>query len=241
MLTIWSIVLNQRMTDLESRKVESRIVLFDLDGTFADTAPDLAHALNQTLHLHGESTISLEQIRPAVSHGGIALIKLGFGIEPDNDGFEEKRQDLLRFYVEDICRHTTLFPGMELLLEQLDQHQIPWGIVTNKPEWLTNPLMEQLQMTARAACIVSGDTTANSKPHPEPILYACEQAGGHNPSECIYIGDAKRDIEAGNCAGTTTLIAMFGYIDEDDNPEEWGADGAIDHPAQILEWLDLPV
>ncbi len=228
------------MSEGDQQQGQSRIVLFDLDGTFADTAPDLAHALNQTLQLHGEPTLSLEQIRPAVSHGGIALIKLGFQIEPDATGFESKRQELLQFYIQDICRHTTLFPGMGQLLDQLDRHRIPWGIVTNKPEWLTNPLMEQLQMVKRAACIVSGDTTANSKPHPEPILYACEQAGGHHPSECIYVGDAKRDIEAGNSAGTTTLIAMFGYIDDDDNPEEWGADGAIKHPAQILEWLGLP-
>ncbi len=228
------------MSEHNQQQGKSRIVLFDLDGTFADTAPDLAHALNQTLQLHGEPTLSLEQIRPAVSHGGIALIKLGFQIEPDDAGFESKRQDLLRFYIQDICRHTTLFPGMEQLLEQLDKLQIPWGIVTNKPEWLTNPLMEQLQMVERAACIVSGDTTANPKPHPEPILYACEQAGGHNPSECIYVGDARRDIEAGNSAGTTTLVAMFGYIDDADNPDDWGADGAIEHPAQILEWLDLP-
>jgi len=229
------------MSELNLQQGRNRIVLFDLDGTFADTAPDLAHALNQTLQLHGEPTMSLEQIRPAVSHGGVALIKLGFHIEPDDDGFESKRKDLLRLYEQDICRHTSLFPGMETLLEHLDNIRIPWGIVTNKPEWLTNPLMEQLQMVERAACIVSGDTTANPKPHPEPILYACKQAGGHNPSECIYVGDAKRDIEAGNRAGTTTLVARFGYIDDNDNPDDWGADGAIDHPAQILEWLDPPV
>ncbi|MCP4127092.1 MAG: HAD hydrolase-like protein, partial [Gammaproteobacteria bacterium] len=152
------------MSEGGQQQGRSRIVLFDLDGTFADTAPDLAHALNQTLQLHGEPTLSLEQIKPAVSHGGIALIKLGFQIEPDTTGFESKRQELLQFYIQDICRHTTLFPGIQQLLDQLDRHRIPWGIVTNKPEWLTNPLMEQLQMVKRAACIVSGDTTANPKP-----------------------------------------------------------------------------
>lgn len=228
------------MTDTDLQNSRIKIILFDLDGTFADTAPDLAHALNQTLQLYGEPTLSLEQIRPAVSHGGIALIQLGFRLDPDDDGFEAKRQDLLRFYLQDICRHTTLFPGMEQLLEQLDERRIPWGIVTNKPGWLTNPLMDQLHMTRRAACIVSGDTTANSKPHPEPILYACKLAGGHDPAECMYVGDAQRDIEAGNSAGATTLIAMFGYIDDRDKPDEWGADGRIEHPSQILEWLDLP-
>ncbi len=218
----------------------AKIVLFDLDGTFADTAPDLAHALNRTLERHGRTAMSLEQIQPGVSHGSYALIRIGFGIEPDDERFEPLRQELLGFYIENICQHTTLFPGMEELIAELEARQIPWGIVTNKPEWLTNPLMEKLDMTKRAACIVSGDTTANSKPHPDPILHACMVAGGHDPADCIFVGDAKRDIEAGNSAGTTTLVAMFGYIDAMDNPEEWEADGYVEHPSQILDWLDPP-
>jgi phosphoglycolate phosphatase len=217
----------------------AKIVLFDLDGTFADTAPDLAHALNQTLELHGKPSMSLEKIKPGVSHGSMALIKLGFGIDQEDSRFESLRQELLQFYIDNICLHTTLFPGMEDLIQLLDEKDIPWGIVTNKPEWLTNPLMEQLAMTDRAACIVSGDTTSNSKPHPEPILHACRLAGGHNPADCIYVGDAKRDIEAGNSAGTTTLVAMFGYVIPDDHPEEWDADGYIDHPSEILDWLNI--
>lgn len=216
----------------------ANIVLFDLDGTFADTAPDLAHALNQTLVRHGKPAMSLEEVRPGVSHGSFALIKLGFGIDQDDSRFESLRQELLQFYIDNICLHTTLFPGMEDLILQLEEKDIPWGIVTNKPGWLTNPLMQQLDMTRRAACIVSGDTTPYSKPHPEPILHACRLAGGHEPADCIYVGDAKRDIEAGNSAGTTTLVAMFGYVDSDDKPEEWEADGHIDHPSEILSWLD---
>ncbi len=215
----------------------SKLLLLDLDGTFADTAPDLANALNKTLELHGRPCMSLEQIRPAVSHGSFALIRLGFGMDPDDSRFEPLRQDLLGFYTDNICLHTTLFPGMEELIDKLDANHTPWGIVTNKPEWLTNPLMKQLGMDKRAACVVSGDTTANPKPHPEPILYACKQAGNHDPADCIFVGDAKRDIEAGNRAGTTTLVAMFGYIDPEDRPEEWDADGYVEHPAQILEWL----
>lgn len=218
----------------------ANIVLFDLDGTFADTAPDLAHALNQTLELHGKPPMSLEQISPAVSHGSPALIRLGFRIDSDDSRFEPLRQELLEFYTKDICLHTKLFPGMEDLIKKLEEKLIPWGIVTNKPEWLTNPLMEQLKLTERASCIVSGDTTSNSKPHPEPILHACRLAGGHDPADCIYVGDAKRDIEAGNSAGTTTLVAMFGYIDPEDNPREWQADGYVEHPSQIFDWLDLP-
>jgi phosphoglycolate phosphatase len=218
----------------------AKIVLFDLDGTFADTAPDLAYALNQTLELHGKPAMSLEEIRPGVSHGSVALIKIGFGIEPDDSRFESLRQELLQFYIDNICLNTTLFPGMEELIQQLDEQDIPWGIVTNKPEWLTNPLMQQLDLTKRAACIVSGDTTPHSKPHPEPILHACRLAGGHDPADCIYVGDAQRDIEAGNSAGSTTLVAMFGYVDANDNPEKWQADGQIDHPSEILNWVESP-
>jgi N-acetyl-D-muramate 6-phosphate phosphatase len=228
------------MSEKQARKGRFKLVLFDLDGTFADTAADLAHALNQTLELHGEPTLSLEQVRPAASNGSIALIRLGFNIEPEDSRFESLRQELLRFYIQDICLHTTLFPGMDQLLQQLEANRIPWGIVTNKPEWLTNPLMQQLKMSERAACIVCGDTTPHPKPHPEPILHACKLAGGHDPAACLYIGDAKRDVEAGNSAGATTLIALFGYIDKNDNPEEWGADGVIEHPSQIIAWLDLP-
>jgi phosphoglycolate phosphatase len=218
---------------------EIKVVLFDLDGTFADTAPDLADALNRTLQLHGREPLSLEQIRPAVSHGGAALIRTGFGITPEDERFEPLRQDLLRFYQENLSRHTTLFPGMAELIDRLERDGIRWGIVTNKPSWLTDPLMQQLGLTHRAACIVSGDTTNNSKPHPEPILHACQLAGG-TPEECLYVGDAERDIAAGNNAGTATLIALFGYIGEDDRPSEWQADGEIMHPSDILDWLDLP-
>lgn len=212
------------------------MVLFDLDGTFADTAPDLAYALNRTLESHGREPLSLEQIRPAASHGGIALIRLGFGLQPQDEGFEALRQEFLRFYRDHLCRETTLFPDMPQLLEELERRGIHWGIVTNKPAWLTDPLMEQLGMSERAACIVSGDTTGNSKPHPEPILHACRLAGGR-PEECLYVGDAQRDIEAGRNAGTTTLVALFGYLGEEDHPETWGADGTVAQPSDILGWL----
>ena len=137
-------------------------MLFDLDGTFADTAEDLADALNETLELHGREPLPHASIRPVVSHGGIALIRLGFGIEPGATDFETKRQDLLRFYERNICRKTRLFQGLEDVLDRLDRHASPWGIVTNKPAGLTDPLMAALGMTGRAASIVSGDTCPNS-------------------------------------------------------------------------------
>ncbi len=215
-----------------------RIVLFDLDGTFADTAPDLANALNRTLENHGRERLPLEQIRPAVSHGAAALIRLGFGLQPGDEPFESLRQELIGYYSEALSRETTLFPGMKEVLEQLESRGLRWGIVTNKPARLTDPLMEQLGMHERAACIVSGDTTANSKPHPEPILHACRLAGG-TPEQCLYVGDARRDIEAGHNAGTKTLVALFGYLGEEDQPEEWAADAQVEQPTDILEWLGI--
>jgi phosphoglycolate phosphatase len=226
---------------LPGDRARFRLVLFDLDGTFADTAPDLAYALNQTLERHGRAAIAFEHIRPQVSHGGAALIRLGFQIEPGHAAFEGYRQELLDCYQQNLSRHTSLFPGMEDLLEQMEKHGILWGIVTNKPAWLTDPLMEQLGFTGRAACIISGDTTENRKPHPGPILHACQMLD-IAPGEALYVGDAQRDIEAGSRAGSATLAALFGYIGETDQPGQWGANGSIDHPLQILGWLglDLP-
>lgn len=213
-----------------------RCVLFDLDGTFADTAPDLGNALNRTLEKHGQRPMPLAEIRPHVSHGGAALIRLGFGEQLDESVAETYRQDLLDFYLQDICRDTCLFPGIEQLVDDLEQQNIRWGIVTNKPAFLTDPLMLKLGYQHRAACIVSGDTTSQRKPHPESILLACKLAQ-RQPAESLYVGDAQRDIEAGNRAGTLTLTALFGYIGQHERPLEWNADGAIEHPSEILNWL----
>jgi len=207
-------------------------VLFDLDGTFADTAPDLAAALNFALQQAGRAPLPYEAIRPHVSHGAGALLKLGFGEAP-GDG---PREHLLRFYRDNITRHTTLFPGIGHVLATLESAGIPWGIVTNKPAYLTDPLMAGLGLSERAGCIISGDTTPNKKPHPEPILLACRLIGVE-PGDCLYVGDAARDIEAGRNAGTLTLAALFGYLAAEDRPAEWGADGMIDRAEEILGWL----
>jgi phosphoglycolate phosphatase len=215
-----------------------KTVLFDLDGTLADTAPDLAFALNETLKLNNKAPLPFETIRPVVSHGGIALVKLGFGIGPEHSDYATIRQQLLDIYMANIANQTTLFEGMEELLQQLEQRKILWGVVTNKPAWLTEPLMDALSLTQRAASIVSGDTLPENKPHPAPVLYACEQTGS-KPHECLYVGDAERDIEAGRRAGLKTLAALFGYIQDGDDPALWQADAMINSPLEVLDWLDI--
>ncbi|HIE54929.1 MAG TPA: HAD family hydrolase [Chromatiaceae bacterium] len=212
---------------------ETRAVLFDLDGTLADTAPDLAFALNQTLAAFGQPPLPFETIRPVVSHGGMALIRLGFGLEPDAPGFEERRQYLLRIYLDNICRDTRLFPGMEQVLEQLARQRIPWGIVTNKPAWLTEPLLERLPMPVQPSCTVSGDTCPERKPHPMPLLHACKLIGSR-PEHSLYVGDAERDMTAGKAAGMTTVCACFGYLLPEDRPETWPADVRIEAPEALL-------
>ncbi|MCW9025338.1 MAG: HAD-IA family hydrolase [Gammaproteobacteria bacterium] len=213
-----------------------KTVLFDLDGTLADTAPDLAAALNSVLVNNGRESLPYETIRPVVSHGGQALIKLGFQLESDDPGFDPLRQELLDYYQQNIATHTCLFPGMDTILEIIENSGLNWGVVTNKPAWLTEPLMEALHLSQRAASIVSGDTLDERKPHPAPLLYACEQAGS-KAKECLYVGDAERDIIAGNRAGMTTLVALFGYLDETDTPNKWNADAMIHTPEEILHWL----
>ena len=211
-------------------------VLFDLDGTLADTAPDLAHALNRTLEHYGQPALPFEAIRPVVSHGGIALIRRGFGMEPEDEGFEERRQHLLEVYLNNICTHTRLFPGMDTVLARLCARNMPWGVVTNKPSWLTDPLMAALPMPCSTEVIVSGDTLPQRKPHPAPLLHAAETLGTA-PAHCLYVGDAERDIEAGRTAGMMTACALFGYLGKTDRPEDWGADLWLRQPGDLLEYL----
>ena len=228
-----------------------RTVLFDLDGTLADTAPDLAHTLNTLLAEEDRAKLPYETIRPQVSHGTGALVRLGFGDVAGDDSrdgggrtasgtaveeFERLRQRFLVLYAENLVRETRLFPGMPELLAEIKRRGLNWGIVTNKPAFLTEPLVTQLGLPWPPASIVSGDSTNNRKPHPEPMLLACTQAGSE-PAQCLYVGDAERDIEAGRRAGMRTLVALFGYISKEERPERWGADGLIRAPREILDWL----
>jgi N-acetyl-D-muramate 6-phosphate phosphatase len=203
-----------------------KAVLFDLDGTLADTAPDLANALNQVLIENNKPPLTFEEIRPIVSHGGIALIRLGFNIEPDQPKFENYRNRLLTIYEQNICQHTVLFPGLDKLLLQLEQHNILWGVVTNKPDWLSKPLIKHLNLTHRIASLVCGNTLTERKPHPAPLLHACKEMN-ISPEQCIYIGDAARDIEAGKRAGMLTIAAAYGYIEDHDPAENWQAEHIV--------------
>lgn len=216
-----------------------KTVLFDLDGTLIDTAPDMANALNILLQEEGQPVLPFEHIRPVVSNGSLALVKLGFGEDIDGEPLERLKKRYLEIYQQHLCEDSKLFDGMDNLLRQIEAQDMNWGVVTNKPAWLTDPLMEQMGLFDRAACIVSGDTTKNRKPHPEPMYHAC-LAAGSKPFECIYVGDHKRDIQAGNNAGMTTIVALFGYINADDNIADWGADIAIEHPQEIIAHLGTP-
>ncbi|NOY62676.1 MAG: HAD-IA family hydrolase [Gammaproteobacteria bacterium] len=213
-------------------------MLFDLDGTLADTARDLAAALNSVLEEEQRAPLPFAQIRPHVSNGAAALITFGFGtgLDAQSPHFTQLRQRLVDIYASRLTEETTLFPGMGSLLEYIEQHGMKWGIVTNKPAFLTEPLMDQLGLSARCCCIVSGDSTANRKPHPEPLLYACRLAASRAP-HCVYIGDAERDIQAGRRAGMRTIVALFGYIDANDTPSNWGADYLVQAPHEIQPWL----
>ena len=213
-----------------------KTVFFDLDGTFADTAPDLAAALNQLLTEHDKPALPFDVIRPAVSLGGNAMIQLAFSIDEESNEFMNLRKRFLEIYNHRMHSSTTLFDGIDEVINRLESDNISWGIITNKPTWLTEPLMEQLEMLNRAACIVCGDTTEHRKPHPAPMLHACKITKSE-PGNAVYVGDAERDIEAGRAAGMYTLLALYGYIGINEKPETWQADGLIDHPQEIIPWI----
>jgi len=198
------------------------LVLFDLDGTLVDTAPDMVATLQEMQNAHGYEPIPFDLARSNVSNGAMGLLRVGFA-DIDEDGRAAMVGEYVERYAERLCEESSVFPGLDPLLDGLDAAGCPWGIVTNKPEHLTNPLLEQLGLANRVACAVSGDTLPVRKPEPEPLLLGCDIAG-IEVHRSIYIGDAARDIEAGLRAGAATIAAGYGYITEDDDPREWGAD-----------------
>ncbi len=211
-------------------------VLFDLDGTLVDTAPDLGYALNILLARHGKPILSDAAIRPYASHGSKGLLGLGFGITPEDASFSALREEYLNIYDEVFTRSPVLLNGIAEALQAIENKQLKWGIVTNKPRRFTQRLIESIGLHQRAACIVSGDDASKPKPSPETLLLACKQVGV-KPQACIYVGDAERDIQAGRAAEMKTVVALFGYIDVSDKPHEWGADALIQTPIELLDLL----
>ncbi|MGZ4960355.1 MAG: HAD family hydrolase [Methylomonas sp.] len=211
-------------------------VLFDLDGTLVDTAPDLVACLNKALAAHGFQYVDHEDVRPLISHGAMAMIN--HAAREADEALKSRMLDfMLDSYQNNIAEHSRFFAGIHETLLAIETLGLKWGVVTNKRERFTLPLMDALKLSERAACIVSGDTTANPKPHPEPMLAACKQAGVE-PENCVYIGDALHDIAAGKSANMKTLAALYGYLKEGDRPENWGADALIERPEQLLHWIE---
>lgn len=209
-------------------------LLFDLDGTLADTAPDLASALAAVMVEEGMERLPFDEVRPHVSFGAPRLVSIGFGEDLSEAEFERLRGRLLEHYSAALCRETQLFEGMAHVLEHVVGLGIPWGIVTNKPGWLTDPLVEAMELPHAPASVVSGDTLPRRKPHPDPLLLAASQMGV-DAAACAYAGDARRDIEAGHAAGMFTVGVTWGYIPDDDEPGDWGAHALVHDPLALLD------
>ena len=209
-------------------------VFFDLDGTLADTAPDLVVATNQLLIARNLPPKPYEVLRPCASAGARGLIGGAFGIDTDHPDFISLRDEFFTYYEKALLVNSTLFEGIDHQLDKLDSEKLPWGIVTNKGERFTNPLTELMGLRQRAASTVSGDTTPYSKPHPEPILHAAKVAN-IDPTKSIYVGDDIRDVIAGKAAGMKTVAAAYGYCGCEEPPETWGADFLVNHPLELLE------
>jgi len=209
-------------------------VFFDLDGTLADTAPDLVAAANRLLVAHGKDQLPYEKLRSKASAGARGLIGASFGITPEHPEFIALRDEFFEYYESSIFVHSKLFDGVEELLDQLERSRIPWGIVTNKSERFTNPLLGLMGLKSRACAIVSGDTTPHSKPHPEPLLYAARLAQ-IDPAKSLYVGDDHRDIIAGRDAGMRTVTALYGYLGSPEPAHHWGADYEIQKPLDLFD------
>lgn len=212
------------------------MILFDLDGTLVDTAPDLGYALNLQRERHGLPPIPQSDIRPYASHGSKGLLAVGFNLAPEDPYFLEMREEYLDLYNQVFTRSPVLFDGIEAVLHEIEKKGVPWGIVTNKPRRFSHPLIEAMQLTTRISCLVCGDDAPRPKPYPDTLLMACESTGV-KAGCCVYVGDAERDVQAGKAAGMQTIIALFGYIDASDKPAEWGADAMISQPAELLTFF----
>lgn len=209
-------------------------LLFDLDGTLLDSAPDLAHAANQLYVLHHRPTYSMEILRPLAGEGSLGFIELGFG--KDHPDLAELRQQFINLYLECFGLHTQLFDHVEQLIRYFQEINYPWGIVTNKPAYLTEVTLQRFNLLAQAKTVISGDTLAFNKPHPEPIRHACRQLK-LQPQQCAYIGDHERDIIAGHQAGLYTIVAAYGYVPAYINPRSWRPNALINTIKDLYPYL----
>jgi N-acetyl-D-muramate 6-phosphate phosphatase len=219
--------------------LDSSAVLFDLDGTLADTAPDLARVLNLQLRARGRPEVPESALRPHVSHGARGMLRMGFGLGPEDAPYAALRDEFLDLYEEHLFRDTRLFPGMAEVLSALEQRGIRWGVVTNKLERFALPVIQALGLATRAACVIGGDTSGRAKPHPDPLFEAGRRLG-LEPAACAYVGDDERDVQAANAAGMTPVVALYGYLGDGKAPQDWGAALYIDQPLDLLNLLVAP-
>jgi phosphoglycolate phosphatase len=215
-----------------------RAVLFDLDGTLIDSAPDLAGAANSLRAEHGLAPLPYEHLRPMVGAGARGMVGAAFGVVPGDDRFDSLRDDFLARYERTMLDRTRLFDGVAVLLAALEGAGIGWGIVTNKASRFAVPVAVALGLSPRTAAMVCGDTTPHAKPHPEPLWEAARRLG-RAPGECLYVGDDLRDVQAGRSAGMATMVAAWGYLGQGEAVDAWGADAVIESPAELLKWLEL--
>ncbi len=220
-----------------SKTSKPEAVLFDLDGTLLDTAPDFHWVINQLLSENSLPAQPYSELRKHVSNGANAMLKAAFELSDGDSKLPSLHQQMLNLYDQHLAIDSKLFPGIESLLATLEKEQIPWGIVTNKPERFTTPILSALKLSIRSASTICPDHVKKTKPDPEPLLLACQQIQAA-PQNCIYIGDHIRDIDAGNRADMFTIGALYGYINESENSDSWNANAYVKHADQILSVID---
>jgi phosphoglycolate phosphatase len=222
-----------------TRRPDTHVVLFDLDGTLIDSAPDLAGAANELLRLHGRPERGLEDFRPVGGSGARGMLRVGFGLQPGDPEYEPLRAAFIEIYAQRMLRETRVFDDVAPVLDALDGAGVRWGIVTNKAMRLAEPIVHGLGLAGRAAVLIGGDSTPHAKPHPAPLLEAARRMGTE-AVRCAYVGDDLRDMQAGRAAGMATVAAAWGYLGEGANVHEWGADHVSPAPAGLLHWLGMP-
>lgn len=214
-----------------------RAVLFDLDGTLIDSAPDLGAAVDKMRTDRGLPPLPLQRYRPMAGAGARGMLGEAFGISPEHPEFELLREEFFDNYQACMTERTQAFEGVPQLLQELQQRSLPWGVVTNKSTRFATPLTQQMPLFATMQTVICGDTTPHAKPHPEPLLEAARRLGVA-PQHCIYVGDDARDIQAGHAAGMGTVAACYGYLGQEQNPNTWGAHAVIYSPLELLKWLN---